>query len=106
MSPTNPAETEMPDTIDLIPRKLERVTLQMEILREIRQYLTPYLAGDTQLSGDTVICDGTRVDSLTIMDLIIQLEDRFDVTISARLATEIRTVDDLADAILKLCDER
>lgn len=96
----------MPDTISLIPRKIERVALQMEILREIRQYLAPYLAADIELSGDTVICDGTKVDSLTIMDLIIQLEDRFDVTISPKLATEIRTVDDLADAVLRLCDER
>jgi acyl carrier protein len=96
----------MPDTIDLIPRKLEQASLQMEILREIRQYLTPYLAGEVRLSGDTVICDGTRVDSLTVMDMIIQLEDRFDVSISPKLASEIRTVDDLADAILKLCDER
>ncbi|UYN96896.1 MAG: acyl carrier protein [Enhydrobacter sp.] len=96
----------MPDTIELIPRKVARVSLQMEVLREIRQYLAPYLASDTQLSGDTVICDGTRVDSLTVMDLIIQLEDRFDITISPQLATEIRTVDDLADAILGLCDER
>jgi acyl carrier protein len=96
----------MPDTIALIPRKLERVTLQMEIMHEIRDYLAPYHTGDTPLAGETVICDGTRVDSLTVMDMIIQLEDRFDVSISPKLATEIRTVDDLADAILRLCDSK
>jgi acyl carrier protein len=95
----------MPDTIALIPRKVEQAALQMEIRREIRDYLAPYHAGETPIDGDTVICDGTRVDSLTVMDMIIQLEDRFDVTISPQLAAEIRTVDDLADAVLRLCEE-
>ena len=95
----------MPDTIDLIPRKIEQAALQMEIRREIRRYLVPYHAGDMPITGDMVICDGTRVDSLTVMDMIIQLEDRFDVSISSKLASEIRTVDDLADTVLSLCDK-
>ncbi len=96
----------MPDTIGLIPHDLEQVSLRTEILREIRSYLAPYLVGDAPITGSTVICDGTKVDSLTVMDLIIQIEDRFDVTISSHLASEIRTVDDLTDAVLRLCSER
>ena len=95
----------MPDTLQLVPGKIEQASQQMEILREIRQYLAPYHDADAPLAGDTVICDGTRVDSLTVMDMIVQLEDRFDISISPKLATEIRTVDDLAAAVLRLCEE-
>src|SRR5260370_38476278 len=85
---------------DLIEAKVERVSLQMEVLREIRSQLAPYQLGETPITGDTVICDGTTADSLTVMDMIMQLEDRFDVSIPMKPVAEIRTVDQLAVAIL------
>jgi acyl carrier protein len=87
---------------DLVADKVERVSLQMEVLREIRSQLAPYQIGETPITGDTVICDGTTVDSLTVMDMIMQLEDRFDVSIPVKQVAEIRTVDQLADTILAL----
>ena len=88
---------------DLIDAKVERVSLQMAVLREIRRQLAPYQITEGPLTGDTVICDGTTVDSLTVMDMIMELEDRFDVSIPMKQVAEIRTVDQLADTILALC---
>lgn len=88
-----------PSTI--IPRKLESVSLQMEVFSEIRHLLTPYQVNDMPITGDTVICDGTTVDSLTVMDIIVDLEDRFDISIPMKQVAEIRTVNQLADTILK-----
>jgi acyl carrier protein len=83
----------------IIPRKLESVSLQMEIFSEIRHLLTPYQVNGMPITGDTVICDGTTVDSLTVMDIIVDLEDRFDVSIPMKQVAEIRTVNQLADTI-------
>jgi acyl carrier protein len=88
---------------DLLKPKVERVELQMEVLREIRKQLAPYHVAGTPITGDMVICDGTAVDSLTVMDMIVELEDRFDISISMQRVAEIRTVDELADTILALC---
>jgi len=88
---------------DLIAYKVERVSLQREVLREIRRQLAPYQIAETPITGDLVICDGTTVDSLTVMDMIMELEDRFDVSIPMKQVAEIRTVDQLADTILALC---
>ena len=85
----------------IIPRKLESVSLQMEIFSEIRHLLAPYQVNGMPITGDTVICDGTTVDSLTVMDIIVDLEDRFDVSIPMKQVAEIRTVNQLADTILK-----
>ena len=93
----------MQSSQDLIDAKVERVSLQMEVLREIRSQLTPYQIADRPITGDMVICDGTTVDSLTVMDMIMELEDRFDVSIPMKQVAEIRTVDQLADTILALC---
>lgn len=87
---------------DLVTAKVERVDLQMEVLREIRKQLAPYHVAGTPITGDMVICDGTAVDSLTVMDMIVELEDRFDISISMQRVAEIRTVDELADTILAL----
>jgi acyl carrier protein len=86
----------------VLKTKVKRVELQMEVLREIRKQLAPYQVAETPITGDTVICDGTTVDSLTVMDMIVELEDRFDIAIPMKRVTEIRTVDQLADTVIAL----
>jgi acyl carrier protein len=39
------------------------------------------------------------MDSLQVMDLMMELEDKFDVSIPLNLVAEIRTVGDLAEAV-------
>jgi len=87
---------------NIIPRKLESVSLQMEVFGEIRRLLAPFQTDTLPIVGNTVICDGTTVDSLTVMDMMVELEDRFDIAIPMRQVAEIRTVDQLADTILRL----
>ena len=84
---------------NIIPRKLESVSLQMEVFGEIRRLLAPFQTEAMPIAGDTVICDGTTVDSLTVMDMMVELEDRFDIAIPMKQVAEIRTVDQLADTI-------
>ena len=92
----------MESPASIVPRKLESVSLQMEIFGEIRRLLAPYQIDASPIGGDTVICDGTLVDSLTVMDMIVELEDRFDIAIPMKQVAEIRTVDQLADTISRL----
>ena len=93
----------MQSTINLIADKAERVSLQLDVMREIRHQLLPYQVGDRPITGGTVISDGSTIDSLTLMDMIMALEDRFDVSLPLNVIAEIRTVDQLADTILTLC---
>ncbi len=86
----------------LVAGKVGYVSLQMEVLQEIRRQLAPYLVSETPISGNTIICDGVTIDSLTVMDLVMELEDRFDVAIPMNVVAEIHTVDDLADTIIRL----
>src|SRR6476469_6099395 len=86
----------------IVPRKLESVSLQLEIFGEIRRLLAPYQSDARPIAGETVICDGTTVDSLTVMDMIVELADRFDIAIPTKQIADIRTVDELADTISML----
>ncbi|MGD9884330.1 MAG: acyl carrier protein [Reyranella sp.] len=96
----------MHSTDVLVAGNVELVTLQLEVMREIRRQLTPYHSGETPITGETVISSGLAVDSLTIMDLIMELEDRFDVTIPMNVVAEIRTIDQLAQTVLNLHTQR
>ena len=93
----------MQTTIATVTDNAERVSLQLDVMREIRQQLLPYQVGDRPITGGTVISDGSTIDSLTLMDMIMALEDRFDVSLPINLIAEVRTVDQLADTILVLC---
>jgi acyl carrier protein len=92
----------LPGTSDLIADTVEDVSLHLSVMREIRRCLAPYQFGEQGITGDTVISDGVTVDSLTVMDMIMELEDRFAICIPMSLVAEIRTVDQLARTVLTL----
>ena len=73
-----------------------------EVIREICVHLAPYQVGEKPITGDTVIAKDLTIDSLAIMDMVMELEDRFDVSIPMNVIAEIHTVDQLADTILEL----
>jgi acyl carrier protein len=55
--------------------------------------------------GSSVIED-TGLDSVSVMDLVMELEDEFDISIPLDRIAEVRTVADLADAVEALAKDR
>ena len=79
-----------------------RIVSRAEVIREICHHLAPYQNGDRPIVGDTVIAKDLTIDSLAIMDMVMELEDHFDVSIPMSVIAEIHTVDQLADTIREL----
>ena len=77
-----------------------------DVLGEIFRLLAPYQVGGKAITPQTVISTGTTVDSLTIMDVIMELEDRFDVSIPMNVLAGIDTIDQLAETIVDLIARR
>ena len=73
-----------------------------EVIREICHHLEPFQAGEKPITGETAIAKDLTIDSLAIMDMVMELEDRFDVSIPMSVIAEIQTVDQLADTIRDL----
>ena len=76
--------------------------LRSEVMVEICHHLAPFQTGQKPISGGTVIAKDLAIDSLAIMDMVMELEDRFDVSIPMSVIAEIHTVDQLADTIRDL----
>ena len=85
---------------------LARGIPRAHVIREICLHLVPHQVGEKPITGETVIAKDLTIDSLAVMDMIMELEDRFDITIPLNTVAEIHTVNELADTILKLHSER
>jgi acyl carrier protein len=97
---STPLVTDTGGTRDLI--RPERITLRDDVMHEVCRQLTPYRVEETPISARTVIYKDLSIDSLAVMDIILELEDRFDVSIPINTIAEIHTVQEMVDAILKL----
>ncbi len=73
-----------------------------DVMVEICRHLEPFRSGEAPITGATVITKDLTIDSLAVMDMIMELEDRFDISIPMNVVAEIYTVDGLTDTILDL----
>lgn len=57
---------------------------------------------DAPIGPDTKFVDDLGFDSLSVMELVAEVEDEFDINLPINLLPEIHTVADLARAIDRL----
>ncbi|QEX17076.1 hypothetical protein FRZ44_23720 [Hypericibacter terrae] len=69
------------------------------VFEQVVNLLEPFRKADNVINRETDISQDLKLDSLAVMDLMMELEEKFDVTIPLNLVAEIRTVGDLAEAI-------
>ena len=89
------------DALDTAPATRGPLS-RREVMAEICRHLEPFRSAEGPITGDTVITKDLNVDSLAVMDMVMELEDRFDISIPMNVVAEIYTVDELADTILRL----
>jgi acyl carrier protein len=91
------------DHDDVATLPLRRQPTRPEVMAEICRQLEPFQTEDGRpIMGATVISKDLSIDSLAVMDMVMDLEDQFDVSIPMNVVAEIQTVDELADTILAL----
>lgn len=70
--------------------------------QEVARLLQPFRRHETPITQDTDITADLDLDSLAVMNLLMQVEDKFDISIPLNLIPEIRTVGDLVQVIEQL----
>ena len=66
---------------------------------EIVELLAGRVPAGVQVSGQTQIVGGLGLDSVAILDFIMDLEDRFDISIPLDRVAEVQTIAELSRAI-------
>lgn len=74
------------------------------IFTEICRLLQPFNTKNIELSLATDMTTDMQIDSVSVMDFIMEVEDRFDIDIPLNLLADTRTLDDLAKVIRQQMD--
>jgi len=77
-----------------------------QILAEICTELTTLTQGRVEVGEDTDLLGDLGLDSLQVMNLMLQIEDRFDISIPVNILPDVKTVRDLAMQIDNLLRAR
>lgn len=73
-----------------------------ETAQRVLKLLQNKAGADRQLTLESSVVSDTGLDSVSVMDVVLELEDQFDVTISLDRLADVNTVDDLASIITEL----
>jgi len=77
-----------------------------QILAELSAELASFTQGRVAIGEDTDLLGDLDLDSLQVMNLLLHVEDRFDISIPVSLLPDVKTVKDLAVQIETLARDR
>ncbi|MEJ5176728.1 acyl carrier protein [Erwinia sp. MYb416] len=70
------------------------------VMNYIIQCLQNMVASDVEIHPDSNLIDELGLESIKVMDLLMMLEDRFDIPIPINILLDVRTPEQLRDALL------
>ena len=73
-----------------------------ETLKITTEILQKHVDGDRTIRPNDHIQNDLGLDSLGVMELVADVEDRFSVTVPNEVLSSISTVEDIARAVVKL----
>jgi acyl carrier protein len=76
------------------------------ILSQLYETLGPYAPDRHSLSEDTEFISDLGLDSMKVMQLLLDTEERFDISIPLNIIPDVRTVGDFARCVEQLVDRR
>ena len=73
-----------------------------DIFARIAELIAPINKKHIAVGEDTSFADDLELDSLTVMDLVANIEDEWDIVLPLNMLPELETVGQVADAVAKL----
>ena len=67
-----------------------------QIVAELCAEISRVSQGHTEVGEDTDLLGDLALDSLQVMNLLLEIEDKFDVSIPVNILPDVKTVRDLA----------
>ena len=69
------------------------------IFSELCGLLQPFNTDNVELRRDTDISADLNIDSVSVMDFVMEVEDRYDIDIPLNVLGDIRTLDELTAVV-------
>lgn len=77
-----------------------------EILPKLYEILKPFAQGGQTLSGETELVADLDLDSMKVMEILLEVEERFDISIPLNVIPDVRTIRDFARQIEQLTEQK
>ena len=75
------------------------MTTRDEIYATLCRLLQPFNSNGVELSPDTEISADLSIDSVSVMDFVMEVEDHYEIDIPLNVLSETRTMDDLVNVV-------
>ena len=82
------------------------MTRYEDILLQLYEILKSYAKDGQSLSEDTELLSDLGLDSMKVMQLLLETEERFDISIPLNIIPNVRTAGDFAQQIEQLTEQR
>jgi len=76
-----------------------------KVERVVREALKIACPGIGAVDGSTHLASELGLDSAQVMDMIMEIEDRLDISIPVATIAEARTLDDLCNSVRRVAGE-
>ena len=76
-----------------------------EVLTTTVSIVSRLVKADTELSADTELLADVGMTSLQVMELVLEIEEEFDISFPLNRLPDIRTIKDLAQEIFAVLDQ-
>ena len=76
-----------------------------EILVQLCEIVKPFVKDRGDLGKDTDLVADLGLDSLQVMNLLVEVEDSFDISIPLNVLSDVRTIGDFVLQLQKLTRE-
>ena len=70
-----------------------------QIVERIREFLAPFLPAGAVVTPDMKIGSDIEIDSVEVFDVVMELEEFYDISLPMEVTSDIQTVGDLARAV-------
>ncbi|MGI9463373.1 MAG: acyl carrier protein [Aestuariivirgaceae bacterium] len=72
-----------------------------EIFAKLGELLAPFNSKNVELKPDTEISADLDIDSVSVMDFVMEVEDHFDIDIPLNVLAETHTMTDMVEVVEK-----
>jgi acyl carrier protein len=70
-----------------------------QIFERLATLLRPFNRGEVEITLRTDIAADLNIDSVAVMDFVMEVEDHFDIEIPLNVLSEIRNMEELVSAV-------
>ena len=70
-----------------------------QVLPRLIDIIEPFNKKDIELNAGTSFARDLELDSLTVMDLVAEIEDEYDILLPVNMLPDLETIGDVAGAV-------